>query len=291
MLREIRQLGFEEVELGHNTRLSLLDGIRQAVADGEVRVCSLHNFCPLPVGLSGPAPDYYLPSATDERERASAVRHTLRTLECAAMVGARRVVLHLGRVRMRAYTVRLLRMVELQRRDRPRFARLREKALRVRAAKRERFWQQVCRTLDEVVPRARELKIQLGLETRFALEEIPNRDEVTALMERYGRDVVQYWHDVGHAEVQEQMGLARHEDWLDAFRECTAGMHLQDVAPPAHDHLPPGAGAFDFGRLTPFVREDQALVWEIHPGWSAEQIQAGMAHVRQRLLGDRCSAP
>lgn len=290
MLREIRALGFEYVELGHNTRLSLFDGIRQAVADGEVRVCSLHNFCPLPVGLVGPAPDYYLPSATDERERASAVRHTLRTLECAAMLGAAFVVLHLGRVRMRSYTMRLLRMVEEERTDQPRFARLREKALAVRARKREKFLQQVYRTLDEVVPRAKELGIRLGLETRFALEEIPNREEVAGLIARYGSEVIQYWHDVGHAQVQEQLGLARHEEWLETFRGNTAGMHLQDVAPPADDHRPPGQGEFDFGRLAPFVCAGQALVWEIHPGWSAEQIQAGMTRVKEQLVAGRCPA-
>lgn len=290
MLREIRALGFEYVELGHNTRLSLLDGIRQAVTDGEVRVCSLHNFCPLPVGLTGPAPDYYLPSAPDERERASAVRHTLRTLECAAMLGASVVVLHLGRVRMRSYTMRLLQMVEDGRAQRPRFARLREKALALRARKREKFLQQVCRTLDEIVPRAKELGIRLGLETRFALEEIPNREEVALLMERYGCEVIQYWHDVGHAEVQEQLGLGRHEDWLTAFRGNTAGMHLQDVLPPAEDHRPPGQGEFDFRRLTPFVQTGQALVWEIHPGWLAEQIREGMERVKEHFVVRECPA-
>ena len=36
MLAEVRALGFEYAELGHGTRLSLVDGIRAAVAAGEM---------------------------------------------------------------------------------------------------------------------------------------------------------------------------------------------------------------------------------------------------------------
>ena len=69
MLNEIRELGFEFAELGHATRLSLVDGIQKAVNAGEIKISSLHNFCPLPVGVNGPAPDYYQPSARRESER------------------------------------------------------------------------------------------------------------------------------------------------------------------------------------------------------------------------------
>ena len=89
MVNEVRALGFEYAELGHGTRLSLLDGVLQAVAAGEIKICSLHNFCPLPLGVMGAAPDYYLPSSRDEDERQCAVRHTLRTLDCAVGVTRR----------------------------------------------------------------------------------------------------------------------------------------------------------------------------------------------------------
>ena len=50
MLREIRDLGFEYAELSHGIRLSLLPGILEAVDAGEIKISSLHNFCPLPHG-------------------------------------------------------------------------------------------------------------------------------------------------------------------------------------------------------------------------------------------------
>ena len=55
MLNEVRELGFEYAELGHGTRLSLLDGALAAVAAGEIKISSLHNFCPLPLGVMGSA--------------------------------------------------------------------------------------------------------------------------------------------------------------------------------------------------------------------------------------------
>ncbi len=54
MLREIRDLGFQYAELSHGTRISLLPGILEAVDAGEIRISSLHNFCPLPMGVTYP---------------------------------------------------------------------------------------------------------------------------------------------------------------------------------------------------------------------------------------------
>ena len=63
MLREIRDLGFQYAELSHGTRISLLPGILEAVDAGEIRISSLHNFCPLPMGVTYAAPNLYQFSA------------------------------------------------------------------------------------------------------------------------------------------------------------------------------------------------------------------------------------
>lgn len=283
MLAEVRALGFDYAELGHGTRLSLLDGVQQAVAAGEIKISSLHNFCPLPLGVNGPAPDYYLPSSRDNFEREQAVRHTLRTIDCAAALGAKAVVLHLGLVPMRNYTMKLLDLHAAGGAETRKFQRVREKALAVRAKKRQKHLDQVFRTLEAVVPRAREMGVRLGMETRFGIEEIPDEQEAAEIVARFGAEAVSYWHDVGHAQVKENLGLMRHETILERFRGRTAGMHLQDVAPPAFDHQPPGFGTFDFARLTPFVTDEMVLAWEIHPGSKAEQIVEGVQRVHDLL--------
>ena len=50
MLEEIRDLGFEYAELSHGIRLSLVPGIMDAVEAGVIKISTLHNFCPLPIG-------------------------------------------------------------------------------------------------------------------------------------------------------------------------------------------------------------------------------------------------
>src|SRR5437867_9322599 len=107
MLREIRELGFEYAELSHGTRISLLPGILEAVEAGEMKISSLHNFCPLPMGVTYSAPNLYQFSAERPRERDLAVRYTLKTLEFAVRVKAPLVVLHLGSIDMKDYTSKL----------------------------------------------------------------------------------------------------------------------------------------------------------------------------------------
>jgi sugar phosphate isomerase/epimerase len=274
MLAEIRALGFEHVELGHATRLSLLDGIQRAVAAKEMHVASLHNFCPLPIGLNGPAPDYYLPSSRRERERELAIRHTLRTLDCAIAVGAKVVVLHLGTIPLRDYTGKLLRKLVDGKAGTPRYERIKLKALTKRAKRRQLYFDNVCRVLDVVVPRAKDLKLKLGLETRMTIGDIPDEDDAEELIRRYG-DTLGYWLDNAHAQFKENLGLLRIEAVLERFRGRTLGMHLQDFKPPVRDHLPPGAGTFDFARLTPFITDGMILTWEIHGPFEAQQIMEG----------------
>src|SRR5437763_7227964 len=98
MLREIKDLGFDLIELGHGIRLSLMPGIQQMLDDGEVRFSSLHNFCPLPVEVMSASPDCYQYSSIYPQERDRALKQTLQTIDFAARLGAPFVVLHLGEV-------------------------------------------------------------------------------------------------------------------------------------------------------------------------------------------------
>src|SRR5512139_2224335 len=81
MLREIRDLGFEYAELSHGIRLSLVPGILQAVDEGLIQITTLHNFCPLPLGLNRAAPNVFQFTSLDRKERENARRHSLKTLE------------------------------------------------------------------------------------------------------------------------------------------------------------------------------------------------------------------
>src|SRR3954471_7367141 len=111
MLREIRELGFDYAELSHGTRVSLMPGILDAVAAGEIKISSLHNFCPLPMGVNHSAPNLHQFSDERPRERELAMKHTLKTLDFAVRVKASAVVLHVGSIDIKDYTDKLLAMV------------------------------------------------------------------------------------------------------------------------------------------------------------------------------------
>src|ERR1700739_3596715 len=137
MLREIADLGFEYAELSHGIRLSLVPGILEAVDKGEIKISSLHNFCPLPMGVTQAAPNLYEFSAENPRDRELAVKHTQRTLEFAARVKAAVVVLHLGSIEMKDYTGKLEGLLENTARDPRKFQKLQEEALTAREGRKE----------------------------------------------------------------------------------------------------------------------------------------------------------
>ena len=83
MLREILELGFDRIELGHGIRISLMPGIQKMFDAGEVQFSSLHNFCPLPVEVLGASPDCYQFSSASPNERERAVKQTFQTIDFA----------------------------------------------------------------------------------------------------------------------------------------------------------------------------------------------------------------
>ncbi|MGI8966017.1 MAG: hypothetical protein ACR2H1_08025, partial [Limisphaerales bacterium] len=139
MLRELRDLGFEYAELSHGIRISLLPGILDAVEAGEIKISTLHNFCPLPMGVSHAAPNLYQFSSLDARERDSAFRHTLKTMETAARVKAPLVVLHMGSIEMKEYTEKLLELLSKGQKETEKFEKLSGEAFEKREQKKEEF--------------------------------------------------------------------------------------------------------------------------------------------------------
>src|SRR3954467_14812238 len=119
MLEEIRALGFDYAELSHGIRISLLPGILDAVEAGVVKISSVHNFCPLPMGIDRAAPNVFQFSAENPRERENAFRHTIKTIETAERLKGELVVLHMGSVDMKDYTDRLLELIVDGKKDSP----------------------------------------------------------------------------------------------------------------------------------------------------------------------------
>jgi sugar phosphate isomerase/epimerase len=280
MLREIRALGFEYAELSHGIRISLLPGIIDSVDAGEIKISSLHNFCPLPIGINYAAPNIFKFTSEDRRERENAFKHSLKTIETAARLKAPLVVLHMGAIEIKDYTDRLIEMLETGDRDNPKFQKLCLEVEEKREAKKERYVELAYDMLRRLVQEAEPRGIQLGIENREALEEIPFESDFPFLFLEFSTPTVRYWHDCGHAQIKENLGFINHAMHLESMAEFQAGFHIHDVQFPGRDHCAPGQGMIDFAALKPFVRPDHIKVFELNPGLPVEELQAGVAHLK-----------
>ena len=284
MLREIRELGFEYAELSHGTRVSLLPGILDAVAAGEIKISSLHNFCPLPMGVNHSAPNLYQFSDERERERGLALKHTLKTIEFAARVKAPAVVLHVGSVEMKNYTDKLLEMAGRGERETPRYQKLCAEFTEKREKKKKEFWQRTVESLKKLVPAAESSGVKLGVENRQALEELPVESDYASLFKEIPSPNLVYWHDTGHAQIKENLGFIRHAAHLESLRDRLAGFHLHDVKFPGKDHYAPGSGTINFTGLKPMARPEHIKVFEFSPKLSVTEAKEGVANL-QRIWG------
>jgi sugar phosphate isomerase/epimerase len=281
MLREIRSFGFEYAELSHGIRISLLPGIVEAVEAGEIKISSLHNFCPLPMGVNHAAPNLYKFSSSDRRERENAWRHSVKTLETAARVKAPAVVLHLGSIDMKEYTERLLEMLQKGLKGSRKYAALCEEVMEKREDKKQEYVEQSCEMLERLSAEAGRHGLKLGIENRQALEEIPLDSDLQMLLLEFNRPTVGYWHDCGHAQIKENLGFMDHRQHLEALAPRLLGFHVHDVVFPGRDHAAPGSGCVDFASLQPMIKPDQIKVFELSPRLTAEEAAAGVAFVKQ----------
>src|SRR5271154_6951931 len=281
MLREIRDLGFDRAELSHGIRLSLLPGILEAVDAGEIKISTLHNFCPLPVGVTHASPNLYEFSAERPRDRELAIRHTLRTFELAERVKAPLVVLHLGSMDLKDYTGKLEEMLERGEKDSPKFQKLVAEAVAKREAAREKFFARTKETLRQLLPEAEKRGLKLGCENREAVEEIPLEHDFKLFFKEFSTPNICYWHDCGHAQIKENLGFINHKLHLESLREKLAGYHVHDVQFPTRDHCAPGSGMIDFTALKPFVKPGHIKVFEFSSKMPVEAAKAGIAHVKK----------
>jgi len=282
LLREAADLGFSSVELGHNTRFSLWPGILSTHGQpGMPRVEVLHNFCPVPVEVLRPHPNAYEFSDPREPARRLAERHTVETLEAAAAVGARLVVLHLGSAGPRGRAEKLEALALAGAMGSREYVREKISALRTVEKAFAAAWPRVEEILLRIGERAAALGLRLGLECRESLREIPPDDFWERILQKLPAPTFGYWHDFGHAAAKEFLGLIDHEQHLRRLAPRLIGAHLHDYHPEKGDHLPLGQGSVPLTRLLPLLPRAAHVSLELSPDVSAEHVRASLAWWKQ----------
>ena len=284
MLREIKtELGFDSIELGHGIRLSLMPGIQKMFDAGEVRFTSLHNFCPLPVEVMVASPDCYQLSAVSPEERERAVKQTFQTIDFAERLGALCVVLHLGKVRMRPITDRLIQLTKAGQHLSRGYVRAKLKAVETRERRAPPYLQRVKNCLRRIIEHAASKNVRIALESRRGYEEIPSERELPSLLEEVNSGQVGYWHDFGHSQIKENLGFIDHAEWLGTVGSRALGCHVQDCVWPAKDHEAPFTGGIDFDKLVPLLPTNCLFVWEMSPNKTADAIRQSVRIWKERF--------
>lgn len=279
MLKEMASLGFEWAELSHGIRITLVPGILRGVEEGIIKISSCHNFCPLPTGIMHAAPNLYVPSSKDRREREQWLRHSRRSVEFANQVGAKKLVMHLGNLEF--FWLNPVRKIEAYTDAHPdadltqdaAYRKLLASVMGKLRANKAVFWENVRAGIAELLPYATGKGVALAFENREKLEELPLDDDYAQFVESLPPEALGgYWHDTGHAHLKERLGVINHREHLAKNAPRAIGFHLHDVSADGHDHQPIGSGKVDFAMVSEFWRPEHTLVLEFSPRLTVEEV-------------------
>lgn len=274
-------IGFDRFELNHMVDSPMLRGID---LKNGFRVASVHEPCPADVSTAALRDRDWLISAPDEDNRRQGVAMVKRSIDLAREVGASTIIVHPGRVNIdTAIESRLYKLFREGKAVTLEYAEVKEQLVRARADRVEVNIAAVCKSLPELAEYARPFGIRLGLENRFHYHEIPLPDDLERLLDIGYADVIGYWHDVGHAQVIENLGFNSHREWLERFSSRIVGIHLHDVVG-IGDHRAAGTGNMDWEMVARYLPADALRTCEFQNNNSPEQVAAGVAFLVQRGL-------
>ena len=283
IVREILQLGLESVELEYRLTESTYQQMKPHLQK-HLKVNSIHNFFPKPADLSGKrgSGDLFLLSSTDKDERQRAVQYTTRTIENAHDIEARAIILHLGRVDITGVKPTLSERFHGGKRKEKDDLHEMEGQRQERESRQRKNFDAVLRSLDVLNREAEKKDVFLGIENRYHFHEIPNFEEIGIILNEFQGGNIGYWHDVGHAAAQENMGLTPQTDLLDSYGDKLIGIHLHD-AKGLDDHLPPGGGEVDFEKILSFLKPSHIKILEIHPKVDRKDLIEGVGYINELL--------
>jgi len=278
VLDAIHDLGFRRVELSY-LRSGHLPELRSALEARELVVQSIHS--PLPsridVVLPGlPSGNSYALADPDEATRRGAVDWARWTIDWAARLGARAVVVHLGSLAAPTPQRTLFDLLRQAAGDSrvEEFVAARDRALAEREARKGPYLAAALRSAREIGEHALEKEVAIGVETRDGYNEIPSLDELDEVFAATSGLPVYYWHDVGHAEKQRLLGIAPREAYLTRHAARLVGVHLHDSIFD-RDHFAPGRGETDLAAIAPLIPPTALRTLELNSSNTPDEVRAG----------------
>jgi sugar phosphate isomerase/epimerase len=136
------------------------------------------------------------------------------------------------------------------------------------------YWERTKEGVSELLDYARERGVRLGIENREKLDELPLDDDLVDYFSGLPEGAsAGYWHDTGHADIKESMGLISQRAQLSSLASRTIGFHLHDVNAAGQDHQAVGSGHVDFKMISSFWRPEHVFVIELSPRGSVQGVR------------------
>ena len=276
-------LGLEAVELEYRITPSMLQEIVPFCRKRGMAIISLHNFFPLPEGVpkEKASGDFFSLAALDKEERSLAVKYTLRTLEWAEELEVKAIVLHMGKIPMGNSMETFLKLYDQKKipgEEGQEFIRVQK---RMRARKGEPHLDAGMDSLDRLCREAEKRGVLLGIENRYNIHDLPNLEEFKVLFKEFTGSPLRYWHDIGHATTQQNLGIENQEELLENCGSHLIGVHLHGCKG-YHDHEAPGSGEEDYTLIKKFLKPDSLRVVETHHRATKEELLRGLEFLKRQ---------
>jgi len=284
IVSDILELGFEGAELEYRISNSIYQQMKPHL-NKALAVLSVHNFFPKPEDHANEkgSGDFFLLSSTDRDERSMAVKYSIRTIEYAHKLGARAVVFHLGRVDMPNPSQDFFRLYRSRKISEKEGLAFIKEQKRIRQTSKRKNLDAVLLSLEGLNREAESRGIFVGIENRYHFHEIPDLEEIRLILRRFKGGNIRYWHDVGHARVQENIGISSQRSLLEAYGEDMIGIHLHDVRG-LDDHLAPGQGEMEFSEIKTFLKPSIIRVLEVHPKVKRKALLEGIRFLKKAIF-------
>jgi len=287
-LEEIQQFGFEQVEVTGLNESQMREAVVLQQGGGSPRIVGVHSFCPLPpVEREASFGDQLDLASLDDTERNLALDYSKRTIDFAAELGARVVVVHLGSVKVEYVPMTIYRWLTTYGGDTDEYRSQLDGLLQERSRRSAPHFDAAMRSLSELETHARDCKVSVGVENRYMYYQIPNREELGTILAEFGPDtVVGYWHDVGHAYVNRMLGVEDQTIVPDGIKSRMIGIHIHDVMmdstvrPPKIDHRAPSTGIVDFVRERENVGDGALKIVELRREVRSDDVRKGLDYLR-----------
>jgi sugar phosphate isomerase/epimerase len=274
------RLGYPKLELNHQVSSGMLRGINL----GKYQISSIHEPCPAEISAEMLKQRDWLISSPNEEYRKIGLAAVQRSIDLAASLSVRTVVVHAGQVSSDMTLENELRQLyQSGLTGSDEYLEIKERMIAKRRELAGACLHSAEKSLKELVDCASQKGIRLGLENRYHYYDIPTQEEMAAQLALADPDQIGFIYDVGHAMAMDRLGFFPHDLWLKRFSGRIFGSHLHDVVG-LSDHRAPGLGEVDFRMVAGYLPKDSFRTVEVLGSNSPEQLKTGL----QKLVDTGC---